>query len=250
MNGFVKPTIKNVSDSDYITKLVNANLHKDLHDNEEICQHCHGTGMVVVDNPYGLSDDPEKHIGNMFPYKHQSISFCPHCYNGIVHRCSICGNLIKRGFTKCDCDGQKAIDSEKRRQKLKEELDNAPIAPKEIEDSMECFYSDCYGYNEGYFFGWDEFFDYWFENEPGIERPEFVWITEPVEMSIDAMDIIENAIEDLYEDAIDSISDESRKELQEYLDSWCKTCGVGTTYYESHKYKVRIPWESADDYRN
>ena len=69
-------------------------------------------------------------------------------------------------------------------------------------------------------------------------------------MSIDATDIIENATEDLYEDAIDSISDKARKELQEYLDNWCKACGVGTTYYESHKYKVRIPWESVDDYRN
>ena len=34
-----------------------------------------------------------------------------------------------------------------------------------------------------------------------------------------------------------------KKELQNFVDGWCKRCGVGTTYYKSHKYKVRIPWE-------
>ena len=57
MNKFVKPKTEFISDADYIQKLVNTNLKKDLHDNEEICQHCHGTGMVVVDNRYGLSED-------------------------------------------------------------------------------------------------------------------------------------------------------------------------------------------------
>ena len=62
-------------------------------------------------------------------------------------------------------------------------------------------------------------------------------------MSIDAHNIVESATEDLYEDAIYDVTDESIKRLQDYLDEWCKRCGVGTTYYESHKYKVRIPWE-------
>jgi len=62
-------------------------------------------------------------------------------------------------------------------------------------------------------------------------------------MSIDAADIIENATEDLYEDATDNIPRKKVKELQDFLDEWCKTCGVCETYYESHRYKVRIPWE-------
>lgn len=35
-------------------------------------------------------------------------------------------------------------------------------------------------------------------------------------------------------------------ELQNYLNKWCKECGVGTTYFEG-KYKVRIPWEDYDE---
>ena len=62
-------------------------------------------------------------------------------------------------------------------------------------------------------------------------------------LSIDVQNFIESATEELYEDASDDISSEARKELQDFVDGWCKRCGVGTTYYESHKYKVRIPWE-------
>lgn len=243
MSEFVKPKTEFISDKDYIQNLVNANLKKDLHDNEEICQHCHGTGMVVVDNRYGLSDDPDKRLGH-FPYKHQSISFCPHCYNGIVRRCPLCGKLIKRGWFVCDCEAQQEIKRQEEAKKLQEALENAPIAPKEVEDECFYLYSDYYPHNEGYFSDWDEFFDLWAEeHEPDDERPEFVWITEPVKMSIDAHNIVESATEDLYEDAIYDVTDESIKRLQDYLDEWCKRCGVGTTYYESHKYKVRIPWE-------
>ena len=65
-------------------------------------------------------------------------------------------------------------------------------------------------------------------------------------MSINAESIAEQATEDLYEDAYDDISDGEIKRLQETLDHWAKTCGVRTAYYESHKYKVRIPWEDYD----
>ena len=243
MSEFVKPKTVFVSDAEYIQNLVNANLKKDLHDNEEICQHCHGTGMEIVNNPYGLSDDPDKTKGH-FPYQHQSISFCQHCYNGIVRRCPLCGNLIKRGWLVCDCEAQQEIKRQEEAKKLKEALENAPIAPKEIADAMECFFSESFSRNEGYFFDWDEFFEDWFENHnPEDVKPVYVWITEPVEMSVDVQNIIESATDDLYEDASEDITSEARKELQDFVDGWCKRCGVGTTYYESHKYKVRIPWE-------
>lgn len=246
MREFVKPKTEIISDADYIQKLVNVNLRKDLHINEEICQHCHGTGMIVVENRYGLSEDPDKSKRH-FPYTHQSISFCQHCYNGIVHRCPHCGKLIKRGYLVCDCEAQQEIRKQEEAKKKQEAFDNAPIVPKEVLDKMAYFYSDYFSFNDGYFADWDEFFDDWFENSnPDSIRPEFVWITEPVEMDIDAQNIIEQATDDLYEDAYDDISYEAKKELQEFLDSWCKRCGVSTTYFESHKYKVRIPWEEYD----
>ena len=65
-------------------------------------------------------------------------------------------------------------------------------------------------------------------------------------MHIDADSIIENATEELYEDAVSDISDEEVKRLQSFLDDWCKHCGVRTSYSESHRYKVRIPWAEYD----
>lgn len=245
MSEFVKPKTTFVSDSNYIENLMNVNLQKDLHDNEEVCPHCHGTGMTVVDNVYGLSEDPDKSKG-YFPYKHQSISFCQHCYNGIVHRCKLCGELLKRGKLVCDCEQAKAVKLQEETRKKKEAFDKAPVAPKEVVDNIRCFYSEYFGHNDGYFLDFEEFFEWWAEDheeDTTEDRPEYVWITEPVEMSIDAQNIIEQATDDLYEDASEDISSEAKKELQDFLDDWCKRCGVSTTYYESHKYKVRIPWE-------
>lgn len=241
-NDFVKPVRYTVKDKDYIKNLLRVSLQKDLHGDEELCQRCHGTGMIVVNNVYGLKDDPMKEP--LFHYKHQSISFCPSCYNGVVHRCKYCGKILPREMLKCTCLCQKNIDAAEKREKQQRAFDKAPLASKEIENATECFYSDYYGRNEGYFTDWDEFFEYWFENcESDFERPLYVWSTSPVEISIDADPIIESATDDLYEDAIFDIPSEKRKELQDYLDEWCKTCGVGKTYYESHEYKIRIPWE-------
>lgn len=243
MSEFVKPKTVFVSDPEYIQNLVNANLRKDLHDNEEVCPHCHGTGLVISDNPYGLSDDPDKTIG-VFPYEHQAISFCPHCFNGIVYRCEHCGQIIKKGYQRHDCNKQREIDFAELDKKCSEQLDKAEIAPPEVLEQSYFFYSDDYGNDDGYFSDWDEFFDYWHENGEtiGDERPEFVWATYPVEMHIDARDIVSNATEELYEDAYDDVDSKQLKELQDFLDKWCKDCGVRTTYYASSKYKVRIPW--------
>ena len=103
MPGFVKPTRKVVNIEDAFGELIGKKLIKDLHDNEEICPVCHGTGLRIEDNPYGLSDDPDKRAGQ-FPYKHQSIQFCPNCYNGVVRFCPDCGKQIPRYRTLCDCD--------------------------------------------------------------------------------------------------------------------------------------------------
>lgn len=243
MGKFIKPKRVIVSDKEYIQKLVNANLVKDLHDNEEICPYCHGTGMVIRDNLYGLSDDPDRKV--WFPYKHQAITFCQYCFNGVILRCKLCGEVIQRGYTKHNCKQQRTIDEKLREQKKREEFEKAPLLPEEKQKDYEYFFSEEYTHDNGYFNDWEEFFDDW-ENEHeeyGDVRPEYVWVTEPVEMSINAESIAEQATEDLYEDAYDDIPDEEIKRLQVILDYWAKTCGVSTTYYESHKYKVRIPWE-------
>lgn len=57
--GFEKPT----------TKYIDVKLQKDLHDNEDICPTCGGLGLMIANNPYGLSNDPDKTFSNLFPSK-------------------------------------------------------------------------------------------------------------------------------------------------------------------------------------
>ena len=124
MPGFVKPTRKVVNIEDAFGELIGKKLIKDLHDNEEICPVCHGTGLRIEDNPYGLSDDPDKRAGQ-FPYNHQSIRFCPNCYNGVVRFCPDCGKQIPRYRTLCDCDAVVQRRQQEENRKEKERLEKA-----------------------------------------------------------------------------------------------------------------------------
>lgn len=232
-NEFVKPKRINV----------NITLQKDLCEGEELCPTCNGLGVVIDKNRFSLSQDPEQRI--MFPYKNDSLVFCPICCNGVVTRCRFCGEIIPRRRTKCDCDKQRELDRIERKHRLRDYLSKAPEATPEILEHNAYFYSDEYGYNEGYFSDWDEFFEYWAEEhdeDDSSDRPEWVWTTVPVHMKIDAANVAESATEALYEDAYDDISDAKFKELQDYLDKWCESCGVNISY-DQGDYKVRIPWE-------
>ena len=240
MGSFIKPKTEFVSDREYIEKLLNANLRKDLHDNEEICSYCHGTGLVIVDNPYGLREDPDKR--NLFPYNHQALTFCPRCYNGIIRRCGLCGEIIPKGCLKHNCEQQRELDRLVAEEKEKALLEAAAeFPPESINDFVYCYYE---GYpDNGYFKEWDEFFDWWNECERTTKRPVYVWGTVKTEMSMDAAAIVKSACDELYEDAESNISQKDIQKLQTLLDNWCKNCGVGATYTYTTQCKVRIPWE-------
>ena len=88
----------------YFETIAGAGLEKDLHETEyykeEICKRCHGTGIVLAENPYGLS---EEKTPVRFPYRQQAFTFCPDCFNGIRKRCKVCGELIPRGMLIHNC---------------------------------------------------------------------------------------------------------------------------------------------------
>lgn len=228
-------------------------LEKDLTGNEEICPVCHGLGVKMWNNPYGIKGDTSKEAKrSMFPYKHQSLLPCPNCYNGVVNLCEYCGKQLPKGKTKCDCKQQKEKDEEEQRIKYQETIDKA----KEIDLRDASYYiydeqSDKYFTDEGEFVDYylqeykdgsggcsnfNEFFEY--------EVPKVLWNCEEVKISIDADYIIDNACEELHEDARDNISDE--KELQEFLDKWCAKQGGTTTYYPCYREYVRVQKEWFD----
>lgn len=243
MSEFVKPIRRTVSVRDAFAHLLDQELVKDLHDNEDICPVCKGTGVRIEPNRYGLSDDPQKHP--MFPYEHQSLSFCHNCYNGIVRYCPDCGKQLQRGYLRCDCEAEQKRKREAERQKEIEALERAK---KHEPSALGTTFQFCYGSldNDGFFSEWEEFFEAWDEHsEEGQERPVYVFGTYEINMGFDAADIVSSACEELYEDAYDDISADSIKEMQSFLDQWVKTNGR-TAYAEDRKHAVRIPWENYD----
>ncbi len=250
MSEFVKPVRQKVDVSEGFAELLGKKLLKDLHDDEAICPKCHGVGMRLIDNPYGLSNDPDRRIGSgMFPYKHQSITHCDNCYNGVVHICPDCGKQLPRGSLKCDCEAVQRREREKKREKYHQTL---AAAQKHDPEALGTTFKMCYSdwlthHNEGYFNDWEEFFENWecleLDGNAPTERPEYVWGTTAMSLPLDADSILETATEDMYEGAMSDIGDTGIKALQDALDAWKAEYGCGDTYYSDMKHAVRIPWE-------
>lgn len=231
--------------SEEIKNILPETLEKDLQDNEEICPVCHGLGVVVDNNIYGIQGDTsEAAKKSMFPYNHQAIKFCPNCYNGVIRLCEYCGKSLPKSRLKCGCEQQKEIDEEERLVKYQETIAKA----KEI--TVENLPEDAWLYDEQtdeYFSDIDYFVDVYKDNEDFeteehmLENlPPVLWVCKSVDIEMDAYRIIESACEELHEDAMDSISYEDRDELQKLLDEWCKKQTGTKTAYPCYKEYVRV----------
>ena len=190
-----------------------------LRENEKHCEVCGGTGWMYVEN------DKEKYIEK-----------CNVCDNGIIHICPDCGKELGRN-TYCnskECRDKRETENQLRiyEKATKYTLSSVP------KESIEYFYSDLYGYDEGYFSDIDSLEDYCKENN--IEIPKFVFGTKQKQLNIDAYDIVESALEEWYEDAIDRVDDKSLGKLQSDLDDFCKNSGVYTCYEVDYSVCVEL----------
>lgn len=247
-NEFIPPIREIVIDKEYMEKLCEVALKKDLSENEEVCSFCHGTGLVISDNVYGIHGDPNKQFG-MFPYKNQSVNFCPRCYNGVVRRCKLCGEIMDRGVLRHNCEEQQKIDKQELEEKREQRFNEAQLISIEEAGKYFYLYSEDISFNQGFFSNWDEFFEAW-ENESQLKKnkPLYVYVTEPEELHIDMTNVIENACEDLGDDAVDQIDWNAVKQLQQIVDNWCKKdSGVSKYYYPNYNYKVKIPWAAYNE---
>lgn len=223
-----------------ISELFPKILVKDLTENERICPVCHGLGMKIDNNIYGLRrDTSEAAKHSMFPYKHQALSFCQSCYNGVQRLCKFCGKpYANQAYLHCDCEGQEKADEEERIKKWNETISKAKeVSESDVKTMLYCEeedeYYDCV----------EDFFESYKENdEIGFwegTKPDRLWVCSVQEISIDAGSVIENACEDLHEDASENCDYGS---LQVTLDAWCKNQSGTTTYYPCYKEYVKIDW--------
>lgn len=214
-------------------------LIKDLTEHERICPICNGLGMKIVDNVYGLKgDDSELGKKYLFPYKHQALSFCKSCFNGVQRLCPYCGKPYKnKGYLHCDCDGQKRADEEKKIKEYQEKISKATaVDEKDVTTMLYCEEFD------KYYDSTDEFFEDYAANYSDQEvyiKPAVLWVTSVEKISIDAANIVADACESLWEDAYDQCDVDS---LQNLLDDWCKKQIGSTTYYPGYKQYIIIDW--------
>ncbi len=231
--------------SEEIKHILPDTLEKDLQENEEICPVCHGIGVMLDNNPYGIrGDTSEAAKKSMFPYNHQAIKFCTNCFNGVIRLCEYCGKPLPRATTMCDCEQYKAKEKEEKRIKYQETISKA------TEIDLKDIGSDTWLYDErtdDYFSDIDYFVDAYKDNEDFSDdkemlenMPEVLWLCDNVDISMDADSIIESACEELHEDAEDNISGQDRKELQELFDNWCKKQTGTTTLYPNYEKYVRV----------
>lgn len=216
-------------------------LIKDLAEHERICPDCNGLGVRIEDNVYWIkNDNSEAGRKYHFPYKHQALSFCQNCFNGVQRLCPYCGQPYKdQTYLHCDCEEQKKVNEQERIKKWNEKVSKAvQVDEKDVDTMLYCEEFD------KYYDTVNDFIDDYACNyeEDGDERPVRLWVTSVETISIDAYDIVRDACEDLHEDAMDNISSEDFTRLQNFLDEWCEDQAGTTTYYPCYEQYVLINW--------
>lgn len=215
------------------------NLEKDLTEHERICPVCRGLGMEIANNVYGIKgDDSEAGRREYFPYKHQALSFCKSCFNGVQRLCKYCGKPYRnQAYMRCDCEGQKKADEEERIKKWDETISKAvPVDEKDVDTMLYCEEFD------RYYDTVDDFLDDYetsYADEELYTKPERLWVCSVEKIFIDAESIVENACSGLHDDVYEQCDIGS---LQGLLDDWCKEQTGTTTYYPCYKQYVLIDW--------
>lgn len=152
-------------------------------------------------------------------------------------KCERCGAEIpyKSFWTLCDkCRVKKEKEQELERFSKAQHYSIKECPP----ERCEMMYSDSFGENEGYFSDIDELEEYCYDND--IEMPDYVWPTFSEQISIDADSLIENECENLHEDAESWIGEKDIKELQTFVDDWCKKQTGTRTFYVDHSAAIII----------
>ena len=148
--------------------------------------------------------------------------------------CEDCGKEFPRSSYYTVCDNCHKKHEEQR------EKEQFETADKYTPDNVPAEYSEMYSYNN--VFGYD---DYCSDDLESIidevysntgEEPKYVYGTTRYNLTLDAWDILERQLEDV-EGGMDTISDAEIKELQDFLDNWCKKVNVHW-YYPNYKIAI------------
>jgi hypothetical protein len=217
----------------------------DLAPDERICKQCLGLGIFKVSAPYGMGK--QKPHKEAFPFQHQWLSPCHHCYMGKVRVCLHCKEDLSRLRTRCEC---KAAQAERMAEEAIKEAERRKAVPRialadYTHPMVWCDKTDK-------FIQVDHLEDH-LEDHPDA----VVFACEPTESLTkpDAEDVIETlqdratgeASPEDGEDVLD-FSKEATTELATFLEEWSKKHVVARTlYYPDMNLIVEVPRGDATD---
>ena len=206
----------------------------ELAENERVCPTCKGAGVDV-------RVSIEKATGYM--------SVCPKCYgHGKQKTCQYCGEWSDLSVPH-RCDGRRKAENAKEWAKTLDQFEKAQRFT--VEEALAAGIEFCYfpGDDGDALFGVDRIDEEADERElSDRERPAWAWATTETPLSLSAESIIEQACEELHEEAYANISDGAIKELQDFLDGWVKRHGEGaTTYFEDRTRAVIVPPKQSEE---
>jgi len=193
-----------------------------LNDGQELCPECGGIQLV--------SDG-------------KVIRSCMSCLgkNGVLNRCQHCGELLVYNHR---CQGMK--DAERLERYNREMAKWAKVTKITFEEALERFEMVFVDLGDGYYVETDMLIE-WIEDKESddedFDRSTLqVYGTYQTQIGFDAGTIVEDACDELHEEAFDRIPGEAIKELQIILDDWAGSHGIGTvTYLEDGKVGIIVP---------
>lgn len=128
-----------------LLKLGTDKIVHDLAEDETICPTCKGVGIHKSESAYASGEEPRK-WDDPFPYKHQWLTPCHHCYMGKIRVCLLCKGFLERARTWCECKEARAIrDAEAAEKELARRAKLPKIAWKDYE-LMMVYCEDCSEY--------------------------------------------------------------------------------------------------------
>lgn len=191
-------------------------------------------------------------IGWLYDKEKEHLVWCKECGgDGLVHLCIYCGNPVNSRYFSIVCGHKECIEKNRKERALNLKKKREENEKKMFKSAQkisyeecpefyrECLFLDSYSEEGKFFEDFEELFEW--AGEKGITIPEYVWATNCTQITLNARDMVSNACEELWEEAYYQISEEDIKELQEYLDEWCKKQTGTMTYTPNYNYAIKVP---------
>jgi len=172
---------------------------RELKEDEILCDTCDGFGIVY---------NKDRRV----------IKTCPDCFKGKIKVCKHCGEKLKRGYYRCDCEEAKKEYEKERLENILKRKEKAKEVSVDyiIENDLQLF-DDV---NERYI--------------PDIDDTlniDWAFATHTITLDLNAYYIMENASTELHESVTDSFESEDYEKLQKVCDELNEKYKKYRTFY-------------------